>query len=173
MARQIQLRRGTTVEHANFIGAPGEVTVDTDLYTLHVHDGETPGGTVLAKQSDVPPAGADYVVASQQPTSANGYTWYRKYKSGWVEQGGYATTGKNSDNSPKLVIVTLPIEMSDSHYHVSLGSAWGWETTTDLFSVTYGNRTTTSFKIRGVYGNEVVTGGWTIPVCWSVAGVTL
>lgn len=29
----------------------------------------------------------DYVVASQAPTAANSYTWYRKYKSGWVEQG--------------------------------------------------------------------------------------
>ena len=34
-------------------------------------------------QSDV-----DLVIESQLPTSDNGYTWYRKYKSGWVEQGG-------------------------------------------------------------------------------------
>lgn len=46
MAKQIQLRRGTTDEHADFIGAPGEVTVDTLLNALVVHDGETPGGTV-------------------------------------------------------------------------------------------------------------------------------
>ncbi|MBP9999681.1 MAG: hypothetical protein KBT14_03260, partial [Proteobacteria bacterium] len=30
----------------------------------------------------------DYVVESQTPTAENNYTWYRKYKSGWVEQGG-------------------------------------------------------------------------------------
>jgi len=44
MASQLQLRRGTTVQHAPFIGAPAEVTVDTDKKTLVVHDGSTAGG---------------------------------------------------------------------------------------------------------------------------------
>ena len=56
----------------------------------------------------------DYVVESQEPTSANGYTWYRKYKSGWVEQGGI--TAKNISS----VNVTLPVEMLDAHYHVDI-----------------------------------------------------
>lgn len=30
----------------------------------------------------------DYVIERQEPTAENGYTWYRLYKSGWVEQGG-------------------------------------------------------------------------------------
>lgn len=30
----------------------------------------------------------DLVIESQLPTEENSYTWYRKYKSGWVEQGG-------------------------------------------------------------------------------------
>ena len=38
-----------------------------------------------------PQDAVDYVVEKQDPTSANGYTWYRKYKSGWVEQGGILT----------------------------------------------------------------------------------
>lgn len=33
----------------------------------------------------------DYVIESQFPTAENNYTWFRKYKSGWVEQGGYYT----------------------------------------------------------------------------------
>ena len=44
MASQLQLRRGTTVQHGPFIGAPGEVTVDTDKKTVVVHDGSTVGG---------------------------------------------------------------------------------------------------------------------------------
>lgn len=32
--------------------------------------------------------GADAVIEYQMPTAENNYTWYRKYKSGWVEQGG-------------------------------------------------------------------------------------
>lgn len=29
MARQVQLRGGTTTEHESFVGAPREVTIDT------------------------------------------------------------------------------------------------------------------------------------------------
>ena len=47
MAIQIQLRQGTTTEHATFTGAVGEVTVDTDKKTVVVHDGTTVGGTPL------------------------------------------------------------------------------------------------------------------------------
>ena len=54
MSRQIQIRRGTTAEHENFTGAIGEVTYDTTAKTLRVHDGQTVGGTVLAKQSEIP-----------------------------------------------------------------------------------------------------------------------
>jgi polygalacturonase len=44
MASQLQLRRGTTAQHAVFTGAPGEVTVDTDKKVPVVHDGATVGG---------------------------------------------------------------------------------------------------------------------------------
>jgi hypothetical protein len=48
MATQVQLRRGTTVQHSTFTGAVGEVTFDTDKNTLIVHDGSTAGGYELA-----------------------------------------------------------------------------------------------------------------------------
>lgn len=48
MAKQLQLRKGTTTEHNTFTGANGEVTVDTTNKTLRVHDGTTAGGTRLA-----------------------------------------------------------------------------------------------------------------------------
>jgi hypothetical protein len=44
----LQLRRGTTTEHASFTGAEGEITVDTTKDTLVVHDGSTAGGFELA-----------------------------------------------------------------------------------------------------------------------------
>lgn len=53
MSKQIQLRRGTTAEHATFAGAVGEVTVDTTKDTLVVHDGSLNGGYPLAKASDI------------------------------------------------------------------------------------------------------------------------
>ena len=44
MAKQTQIRRGTTAQHASFTGAAGEVTVNTTRKGLHVHDGATAGG---------------------------------------------------------------------------------------------------------------------------------
>ena len=50
MATQVQFRRGTTAEHNTFRGANGEVTVDTSIKTLVVHDALTPGGFPLLRQ---------------------------------------------------------------------------------------------------------------------------
>src|SRR5690554_6347087 len=49
MAKQVQYRRGTTVQHSAFVGVSGEMTVDTTKNTLVVHDGVTAGGTPLAR----------------------------------------------------------------------------------------------------------------------------
>lgn len=101
MATQLQLRRGTTAENDAFTGAVGEVTMDTEKNQLRVHDGVTQGGAGIV----------DPVVAFQTPTAQNNYTWYRKYASGWVEQGGIATTD-GSNATP----ITLPVEMVDANY---------------------------------------------------------
>ncbi len=44
MATQVQFRRGTTAEHSSFKGAKGEVTVDTSLNTVVIHDAIKTGG---------------------------------------------------------------------------------------------------------------------------------
>ena len=99
MAQQWQLRRGTTTQHNSFTGAVGEVTVDTTTHALKVHDGVKQGGYTV-----------DTVVGFQVPTSANNYTWYRKYASGWVEQGGWGTCGASGFN------ITLPVTMANANY---------------------------------------------------------
>ena len=50
MATQVQFRRGTTAEHSGFKGANGEVTVDTSLKTVVIHDALTNGGFPLLRQ---------------------------------------------------------------------------------------------------------------------------
>jgi hypothetical protein len=50
MADQLQLRGGTTTEHATFTGALREVTVDTDKDTVVVHDNATAGGYPLLRE---------------------------------------------------------------------------------------------------------------------------
>lgn len=44
MATELAFRRGTTAENNAFTGAAGEITVDTTLDELRLHDGVTPGG---------------------------------------------------------------------------------------------------------------------------------
>lgn len=163
MSRQIQFRRGTATEHENFIGAMGEITVDTTNKTLRVHDGETAGGTALARQSTLD--ATDYVVAWQTPTAENNYTWYRKYKSGWVEQGGTALT-----NGGNATTVTLPTQMSDTAYQILIQGvtsrdgydAAGWQ----IMPVTTEKspKTTTGFFVQ-----SSIT-GYNLRFNWHVAG---
>ena len=53
MARQLQLRKGTTAQHSTFTGALAEVTVDTTKKTVVVHDGVTVGGFPLVRSSEL------------------------------------------------------------------------------------------------------------------------
>lgn len=96
-------------------------------------------------------AGIDFVVESQLPTALNNYTWYRKYKSGWVEQGGQIA--QSGDN----VAVTLPVEMADTNYSVVGGildrsGAYGWR---------YASRTTTGFT-KNLVGSTDCGGSWVV-----------
>lgn len=54
MTRILQVRRGSTAQHNNFTGLCGEITMDTTLKTLCVHDGETLGGIPLARKDEIP-----------------------------------------------------------------------------------------------------------------------
>lgn len=51
MPTQVQFRRGTTTQNNAFTGASGELSVDTTLTTLRVHDGSTAGGVALVNLS--------------------------------------------------------------------------------------------------------------------------
>ena len=46
---QVQFRKGTTTEHAQFTGANAEITVDTKKKTAVVHDGTDVGGFELQR----------------------------------------------------------------------------------------------------------------------------
>jgi hypothetical protein len=47
MSTQVQFRRGTTTQNNAFTGAAGEITYDTDVKTLRLHDGTTAGGGAI------------------------------------------------------------------------------------------------------------------------------
>ena len=165
MSRQIQIRRGTAAEHENFTGAIGEITMDTTNKTIRVHDGTTAGGVPLAKQSEISEiANADYVVESQLPTAENNYTWYRKYKSGWVEQGGVVSASNGNGN------VVLPITMIDTNYCITATNnattsqnAWGW------VYLKKDSKTTEGFGLNSRYGDGTAV---YLKATWCVCGIS-
>lgn len=103
------------------------------------------------------PTNIDYVVESQVPTADNGYTWYRKYKSGWVEQGGRVTV--NGTISATNVRVTFPVEMANNNYtaicannaNVGIAGYVGWESTTAMSVGTMTSKSgTTTWSVSGM-----------------------
>ena len=157
MSRQIQIRRGTVAQHETFTGAVGELTFDGE--TLRVHDGTTVGGIILARADKIIPStpipdNADYVIETWR--SDDGSTWYRKYKSGWVEQGG--VTIKRSIDCIQTIL--LPIVMCDANYTVISTTMWDSVPPSDVANAIL-NKTQETFGIydwRHSYSHWYVSG---------------
>ena len=49
MPTSLQFRRGTTSQNNSFTGSVGEISIDTDLDTIRIHDGSTAGGFALVQ----------------------------------------------------------------------------------------------------------------------------
>ena len=109
-------------------------------------------------------ADIDYVIEWKAPTSSDP-TWYRKYKSGWVEQGG--TTEAIQVGTSQTV--NLLVTMSNTNYHIDLTM---WRVNTDdvqfVPANNYNSITTTSFILL----NSRYTGSGTDTFCtkWEVKG---
>lgn len=72
----------------------------------------------------------DYVIESQIPSEENNYTWYRKYKSGWIEQGGIAKT-EATNNQWSGISITFPKQMANNMY-TATGKAYGLDSISTL-----------------------------------------
>lgn len=98
--------------------------------------------------SDVATMKSHEVIAFQAPTAENNYTWYRKYRDGWVEQGqgSHVTTGTT-------LTIILPVEMANTSYNIS---AIGTN------PVKYQNTSTAVFEL------VVTSGTW---ISWQVSGI--
>ncbi len=105
-------------------------------------------------QSDV-----DLVIESQLPTAENNYTWYRKYKSGWVEQGGTLSGKTVTFVVPFLHVPTVV---------TSLYSADTAATRNNMIS----SVTTTSFSGGQLGTNKDWTGSYgDMTGCWAAFGI--
>lgn len=119
-----------------------QITALGDISTLRqtVTDLSTNVGTIDSRTSNL----LDYVIESQMPTGENNYTWYRKYKSGWVEQGGISNTQ----------LVVLPVAMANAHYHIQLTGICE-APTNNIFLFGYRDVTTTGFTTQGNVLNNI------------------
>lgn len=101
----------------------------------------------------------DYVIEVQAPAADNNYTWYRKYKSGWVEQGGQITT---SDGT-----VTLPKAFNNTNYNIVLGMYDSASPDDARYCrVQWRNKTGTGFIIQSSYDGSYIQS----TIDWRVCG---
>ena len=103
----------------------------------------------------------DYVIETQLPTEENNYSWYRLYKSGWVEQGGYLspiTTG-----SPQSI--SLLVEMLHAKYTANI-TLIGTGTNDTGFKTVHAKTTTTTL------GYIVNAGDGNTGINWQVSGMS-
>lgn len=99
MAKKLQLRRGTILEHNTFTGALGELTMVIDDNSLRVHDGATLGGHSIATETFVTNQGyltsytetdPIYTASSWYTTTNNSSNWNTAYSWGNHASVGYA-----------------------------------------------------------------------------------
>lgn len=125
--------------------------------------------TCTSVLSDVSALNAHRVIEFQTPTADNGYTWYRKYADGWVEQGGYVASTSTSTTG---LAVTLPVAMADANYNVqktirkaaSASSGFNFVWLADSESL-YTNTTTTVYL-------SVLSTSNALGVSWEVKGMS-
>lgn len=86
MAGQLKLRRGTTSQLANYIGSEGELTYDTALKSLVLHDGVTLGGVKIPYLSD------DLVPSTMLPTATELVVGASKIATTAIAQAGVNDT---------------------------------------------------------------------------------
>lgn len=158
MAKQLQLRRGTTLQNNAFIGAVGEPTLDTETGMIHIHDGQTQGGMEFI----------DAVVAFQKPTADNDYTWYRKYASGWVEMGGFKVINSSAQAAGAYTTATVNFPLA-----LSIVCGWNCQAKHDRFNAGFATDLRGAAASSGsLYQVNDSSGSFSNPyVYWEVRGM--
>lgn len=147
MTTQLQLRRGTTADHATFTGAQGEVTLNTSTKRLHSHDGSTTGGSPHALMSDL----SGFVTSSALSTTLSSYATTSSVYS--VPSGGKAgqVLTKNSATDYDLTW-TYPTKVSitsinSTSYTLALTDQYVRSTNTGSTTITIPANSAVAFPI--------------------------
>ena len=99
---------------------------------------------------------AHKVIEFQVPTASNGYTWYRKYADGWVEQGVIKV-----EIGTAIYTFNFPILMANTNYAVMTSVSDVLNTTT--MTAKYYSKATTGVNVRSTYQDSSIRGD--IMVC--------
>lgn len=119
MAKQLQIRGGTTEQHNTFTGASREITIDTSKNTVVVHDGYTPGGFPLAKESSVALKVAKVTSADNAIVRFDGTT------------GAVQNSGVTIDDNGNVGIGVTPSAWRTTSKAVQLGASGSIESLTN------------------------------------------
>jgi len=150
MSTQVQFRRGTTTQNNAFTGAQGELSVDTDLKTLRLHDGTTAGG------------GSTMLNNISAQTALN-----KTFSTGSVWQGnavglGYGGTGSALSPTAGAVLYStssgLALSAAGTSGQVLVSGGTGAPTFVAASSITAGTSTlaTTATNIAGGSAGQLI-----------------
>lgn len=138
----------------DWVGTSAEYTAQ-NVATLH------PTWVCYITDDEVQATG-DFVTSYKLPTSADP-TWYRIYKSGWVEQGGLHEISPASTSG--YYDVTLPIEMENTKYTVFVSATSNDSLT---WNCEHNNRSATGIRVAWNHYNNQNT---VVAIQWEVKGV--
>ena len=125
MATQVQFRRGTSSQNNSFTGATGEISINTSIDTIRVHDGSTQGGFELARDDlqNIKNVGVLTATVFQGNVNSSGVS---TFANGNVLVGG-ATTALVVSGDARitgiLTVGTSSITLDGSSTQVNIGSA--------------------------------------------------
>jgi hypothetical protein len=105
MSKSVRLRRGSTLDHQQFAGAEGEITVDTTLDTVRVHDGTTLGGFPLLNTAKNSQVTSEELIANKI-----------LYKNSYVNQAAFPS----AVTYPGMLVFS----QADQKAYISNGTAW-------------------------------------------------
>ena len=145
---------GQKAELAVFINDEGAITSYAPTPLL------TSNNTEIATTAFVKGLIKDYVTESLKDDNGN---WYRKYKSGWLEQGGIF-----SHTSANPATISLLKAFANTNYTIvttSIRDGSGGSSARNNVGAT--GKTTTSFKVYGSFGAE---GSSMWPIYWTAFG---
>lgn len=129
-----------------YTGLPRELVFDPATKTIKIFGPTSADDTTIGAAPDIDVEelleDIDYVIES----GSNSVGWYRKWKSGWVEQGGTSTgTGTSTPRE-----ITLPVVMSNTSYTITT-SIQDSTISTTVPAIRINSRTTTYIRFLGTY----------------------